>query len=409
MQLTERHVIKKGHPNYAEVDALCFASKNLYNQANYRIRQAFIFQGNYLNYNSIQKQLQGEECYKALPAKVSQQILIVLDRNWKSFFEALKAYEEDPSKFLGHPKLPKYKDKEKGRNLLVYTTQAVSKPGLKKGLIQPSKTNISIPTRVNPLDIAQVRIVPKLNHYVVEVVYEAPKSRNDLDTRIAASCDLGVNNLAAVTFNQPGIQPLLINGRLLKSINQYYNKRSSELQSILGNNKATSHRIQRLATKRNQKVDDYLHKTSRYLINVLVAKGVGILIIGKNDGWKQHTDMGKQNNQNFVSIPHARFIDQLRYKADLAGIHVIVGEESYTSKASFLDNDPIPDYQSDSPKPVFSGRRVKRGMYKAKSGKKLNADVNGSFNIMRKVAPSMLSAEGVEGVVVRPVKVTLAN
>lgn len=161
MQLVLRHIIKRSHQNYAEIDDLCYRAKNLYNQANYRIRQAFIFKGKYLNYYAIQKQLQGEECYKALPAKVSQQILIVLDRNWKSFFEALKAYEENPSKFLARPNLPKYKDKEKGRNLLVYTTQAISKPGLKKGLIQPSKTNISILTRVNPFLIAQVRIVPK--------------------------------------------------------------------------------------------------------------------------------------------------------------------------------------------------------------------------------------------------------
>ena len=414
MQLTERHVIKKTHPNYEQIDKLCFASKNLYNQANYRIRQAFIFEGKYLNYNNIQKQLQTEECYKALPAKVSQQILMVLERNWKSFKEALKVYKENPSTFQGKPKLPKYKDKEKGRNLLVYTTQALSQLGLKKGLIQPSKTEISIPTKIEVSQIAQVRIVPKLDHYVIEVVYNIAVFANTLNQKNVASVDLGVNNLAAVTFNQPGMKPLLINGRPLKSINQYYNKRSAELQAILGSQKATSRRIQRLSTKRNWKIDDYLHKASRYLINALVAQNVGTLIIGKNDGWKQQADMGRQNNQtrvlrtaqpsanslNFVCIPHARFISQLEYKAQLVGIKLIVTEESYTSKASFLDSDVIPDYQQAKAKPKFSGRRVKRGMYKAKSGRKLNADVNGSFNIMLKAAPRML-AEGVEGVVVR--------
>lgn len=176
---------------------------------------------------------------------------------------------------------------------------------------------------------------------------------------------------------------------------------------MLGNDKATSRRIQRLATKRNLIVDDYLHKASRYLINVLVSRGIVTLIIGKNDGWKQEAEMGKRNNQNFVTIPHSRLLSQLQYKAQLAGIKVIVTEESYTSKASFLDGDKIPEYQKDAPKPKFSGRRIKRGMYKAKNGRKLNADVNGSFNIMRKVAPSMLTPEGVEGVVVRPEKVTL--
>ena len=279
MQLTERHVIKKNNPSYVEVDDLCFKSKNLYNQANYRIRQAFIFQQKYLNYNAIQKQLQGEDCYKALPAKVSQQILMVLDNNWKSFYEVMKAYEENPSKFTGRPKLPKYKDKEKGRNLLVYTTQALSLPGLRNGLIQPSKTKLSVRTKVNTTDIAQVRIVPKLDHYVIEVVYNVVENAKQLDASNAASVDLGVNNFAAVTFNQPGIKPMLINGRPLKSINQYYNKRKAELQSILGSEKTTSRRIQHLSTKRNFKVDDYLHKVSRYLINVLVARNVATLIV----------------------------------------------------------------------------------------------------------------------------------
>lgn len=407
MQLTERHVIKRSHQNYDEIDSLCSRSKNLYNQANYRIRQAFISCSSYLNYNTIVKQLQGEECYKALPAKVSQQILMGLDKNWKSFFEALKAYKENRSRFLGCPKLPKYKDKQKGRNLLIYTIQALSRPGLRQGLIQPSKTKISIKTHVAISSIAQVRIVPKLDHYVVEVVYETQVADNTFNQNAVAAVDLGVNNLASVTFNQPGMNPLLINGRPLKSINQYYNKRKSQLQSILSSDKATSRKIQFLSTKRNHKIDDYLHKASRYLIHVLVARKVATLIIGKNDGWKQQASIGRRNNQNFVTIPHDRFINQLKYKAQLAGIKVILTEESYTSKASFLDGDSIPEYCLNAPKPKFSGTRIKRGMYQAKSGKKLNADVNGSFNIMRKVAPRMRRAEGVEGVVVRPVKVTL--
>lgn len=409
MQLTERHVIKKSHLNYAEIDALCFRSKNLYNQANYRLRQAFIFERKYLNYNTIQKQLQSEECYKALPAKVSQQILMVLAQNWQSFFEAMATYNSNPSKFLARPKLPKYKDKVSGRNLLIYTTQALSKPGLKKGLLKPSKTKISMTTKVNCTDIALVRIVPKLDHYVMEVVYNVVEKLEACDPNKVASADLGVNNLVAVTFNQPGIKPLLINGRPLKSINQYYNREKGKLQSLLGRENATSKKIKGLSTKRNHKVVDYLHKASRYLINALLFRGIGTLIIGKNVGWKQSAEMGKQNNQNFVNIPHAKFIEQLQYKAALVGIKVIVTEESYTSKASFLDNDLIPSYQQEFSNYKFSGRRIKRGMYKASSGRKLNADVNGSYNIMRKAVPSMSFTEGIEGVVVRPVRVTPAK
>lgn len=408
MQLVERHVIKRSNGNYAEVDDLCFKSKNLYNQGNYRIRQAFIFEGRYINYETLDKQLQQEECYKALPAKVAQQVLRTLDKNWKSFFEAMKEYKENPSKFLGCPKLPKYKDKEKGRNLLIYTIQALSKPALRKGLIKPSKTRIAIPTLVNREDIAQVRIVPKLDHYVLEVVYNVKEMSASVKPEMVAAADLGVNNLAAITFNQPGMAPLLINGRPLKSIHQYYNKKKAELQAILGAHKATSRRIQALSTKRNHRVDDYLHKASRYLINVLLERGIGTLVIGQNEGWKQECKIGKQNNQNFVSIPHTRFIEQLQYKAARVGITVIVTEESYTSLASFLDNDPIPKYQPNV-KHKFSGRRIERGIYKAKNGSKLNADINGSFNIMRKAVPSMSLTEGVEGVVVRPVRVTPAK
>ncbi len=346
---------------------------------------------------------------KALPAKVSQQILMLLDRNWQSFFEAMSTYNSEPSKFLARPKLPKYKDKKKGRNLLIYTTQALSKTGLKKGLIQPSKTKLSMTTKVKFVDIAQVRIVPKLDHYVLEVVYNVVEKLEACDPNKVASADLGVNNLAAVTFNQPGLKPLLINGRPLKSINQYYNRKKAKLQSALGRENATSNQIKILSTKRNHKVDDYLHKASRYLINVLLFRGIGTLIIGKNVGWKQSTEIGKHHNQNFVSIPHARFIEQLQYKAALVGIKVIVTEESYTSLASFLDDDVIPNYQQGFSNYKFSGRRIKRGMYKSKSGRQLNADVNGAYNIMRKAVPSMSLTEGIEGVVVRPVRVTPAK
>ncbi|HZO71429.1 MAG TPA: transposase [Ktedonobacteraceae bacterium] len=398
MHLVEQHIIDRKDPRFAAIDAAAFASKNLYNAANYEYRQAFIHQGVYLTYNEVQKRMQSHEAYKALPAKVSQQILMVLDRNWKSFREGLAAYKEDPSKFTGRPQLPKYKDKTKGRNLLVYTLQALrggqSKHGI-QGLIQPSGLPITISTKQRHID--QVRIVPRNGFYVIEVVYEHEQPKSAVDPAFYAGIDIGMDNLAALTSNQPGYVPVLVNGRPVKSINQYYNKRRAELQSKLGH-PGTTKRMERMTNKRNRRIDHYLHTASRWIVDDLVAHGIGTLVIGKNDGWKQEANMGKRTNQNFVPIPHARFISMLIYKAELVGIHVILTEESYTSKASFLDRDEMPVYDpKQSEKPTFSGKRIKRGLYRAADGTLINADCNGSGNIIRKVAPDAFQqAEGVE-------------
>jgi putative transposase len=405
MQLVERHVIKPRHPHYQEIDNLCLLSKNLYNYANYLVRQSFIHENTYLNYLTIQKQLQDTEVYQALPSKVSQQVLMGLDKNWQSFFAAMAEWRENPKKFLGRPKLPKYKDKEKGRNLLTYTSQAISKKALKKGVIKLSKSSIAAKTNIS--DVKQVRVIPKLDHYVIEVVYEVEASNQQKDPYRIASIDIGLDNLAAVTFNQAGIKPLLINGKPLKSINQYFNKRKAQMQSKLG--KFSSKRLKKLCSKRNFKVDDYLHKASRLIVNILDTNQIGILIIGKNDNWKQEINIGRQNNKNFVQVPHARFIQMLKYKAELLGICVMEQEESYTSQASFLDLDAIPVHSPENKiKHKFSGTRVKRGLYKSRSGKRFNADINGSYNIMRKAIPTAFS-NGIEGAVVHPVRLIPAK
>src|SRR6266581_1962394 len=231
MQLVEQHVIDKHGPRYSVIDEAAFKSKNLYNAANYEIRQAFIHEGKYLNYNEIDKRMQQHEAYKALPAKVSQQILMVLDRNWTSFREARKAYEEDPSKFTGRPKLPKYKHKTEGRNILVYTIQAISKKGLKYGLIQPSMLPITVKTKQKNID--QVRIVPRNGYYVVEVIYTKEPVQANVDPSFCVGIDLGVTNLAAIASNREGFVPRLVNGRLIKAWNQWYNKRMKELKKRL--------------------------------------------------------------------------------------------------------------------------------------------------------------------------------
>jgi putative transposase len=413
MQLVEQHVISRRDPRYGVIDEAAFRSKNLYNAANYEYRQAFIHEGRYLNYNEVQKRMQSHEAYKALPAKVSQQIVMVLDKNWKGFREALKAYYEDSSKFLGRPKLPKYKHKVDGRNILVYTIQAISrgKDGLKCGIIKPSLLAIEVKTQHK--DVAQVRIVPRKGFYLVEVVYEQEPKPTAVDPSLMAGVDLGLNNLVALTSNKPGFVPVVVNGRGLKSCNQFYNKRRAQLQKSLGHPGSTP-RMEKLTNKRNRRVDHDLHTISRFVIELLVAEGIGTLVIGKNDGWKQEANMGKRNNQQFVQLPHARFISMLTYKAELAGITVKLTEESYTSKASFLDRDPLPTRKAGGEKHTFSGKRIKRGLYRASDGRVVNADINGASNIVRKVAPNAFGPEGVEDgecrvhlLVVHPVRIVI--
>ncbi|MEG3848263.1 transposase [Microcoleus sp. herbarium19] len=412
-------MIKSTEHRFAQIDELAFQSKNLYNAANYVIRQSFIYGWGYVNYNEMNRLMKSHEAYKALPAKVSQQILMVLDKNWKSFFEAVKAYKADSSKFTGSPKLPKYKDKTKGRNLLVYTIQAISSKQLKKGIIKLSGTELSIKTQVNPNQICQVRLVPKCDSYVIDVIYDACTEPFDCDqdqlrrsepestlgnANSLASIDLGLDNLVALTSNQPGFIPLLINGRPLKSINQFYNKRKYRLQSQLKGNRQTSPRIQRLTRCRNQKVDNYLHHASRVIVAILNTKQIGTLVIGKNAQWKTEIDLGKQTNQNFLSIPHSRLIEMLEYKARLVGITVIVQEESYTSRANFVGLDPIPVYGKTEKEPMFTGKRIKRGLYKTSTGRLINSDINASYNILRKAIPNAFS-DGIGSCVVQPRRV----
>ncbi len=406
MQLVEQHVINRNDPRYAVIDAAAFASKNLYNAALYEIRQAFIHEGTYLDYHEMDKRMQSHEAYKVLPAKVSQQVLMLLDTNWrKGFKEARTAYEEDPSKFTGRPRLPKYKHKLEGRNILVYTIQAISQKGLKHGLIQPSQLPISVKTKQK--DIDQVRIVPRNGYYVVEVIYGKEPLQANVDPSFCVGIDLGVTNLAAIASNREGFVPRLVNSPL-KAWNQWYNKRVKELKKLLPkeDRERVTKQMEQITNTRNRQINHYLHTASKRIIDFLVEEGVGTIIIGKNPLWKQEVNKGRHNNQNFVSIPHARFIEMLTYKATLVGIQVEVTEESYTSKASFLDLDPLPTYKpNDEEEHIFSGKRIGRRnrLYRTKDGRKICADVNGAYNILRKRRPDAFSeAKGVAAYVVQP-------
>jgi putative transposase len=394
-------------PRFTAIDRAAFASKNLYNAANYLVSQSFIKECIYLNYQEMHRRMKDDDAYKALPAKVAQWVLRILDQNWQSFFAARAAWQEDPSQFLGRPKLPGYKEKQHGRNLLLYTIQALSIPALRRGLICPSMLGIVVQTKQT--NVQQVRIIPRprSGFYVVEVIYAREPQPAAVDLALHAGVDIGLNNLATIASDKAGFVPRIVNGRPVKPINQFYNKRRAQLQSRLGTvaTAGTSKRLERLTIKRTRRIDHYLHSASRRIIDLLVAEGIGTLVIGKNPNWKQVANMGRRTNRNFVSVPHARFVQMLTCKAELVGIQVIVTEESYTSKAGFLDADPLPIFDPQQPPPAFRGRRVKRGLYRAADGRHLNADVNGAYNIIRKVAPDAF-AQGSRGCVVHPVRLT---
>ncbi|MFZ4813289.1 MAG: RNA-guided endonuclease InsQ/TnpB family protein [Phototrophicaceae bacterium] len=400
MQLVERHILDKSDPRWKVIDEAAWFSKNLYNAANYLVRQSYIAGQGYLNYNAIEKRFKQKDLLadQQLPMKVVQQVLQQLDHDWQAYFAALEAWKAQPEKFQGKPRLPKYKDKEQGRNLLVYTAQAISNVALRRGFVKPSGLAIRIKTAQREVD--QVRIVPRNRHYVVEVIYSIETQAAQVNPDHVLAVDLGVDNLAALASNQPGFVPLLVNGKPLKSINQGYNKALARLKSALPAGQRTSQRIQRLTHKRNCRMDAYLHLASRRIIDAMIDTGIGTLVIGKNDGWKQNVHLGSRTNQHFVQIPHARFIEMLTYKAQWVGIAVITREESYTSKCSFLDLEPI------GKQGQYAGKRIKRGVFRASNGRQINADVNGAYNILRKVIPNAFG-NGIGGAVVHPLRLRL--
>jgi IS605 OrfB family transposase len=300
---------------------------------------------------------------------------------------------------LGKPKLPNYKHKKSGRNLICYNYQAISKKLLKQGYINPSLTNIKIKTKQT--SICEVRIIPKNGCYLIEVVYfrDCVKDLNCAAYERVAGIDIGISNLATVTSNLDSFRPFIVCGKAIKSTNQYFNKYKAKLHSLLPTGKYKSRRIDRLTLKRNNKVDYYLHTASRFIVNQLVSHQITDLIIGKNDNWKQSVNLGAKTNQSFTSIPHAKFIEQLIYKCQLLGIKVHTVNESYTSKCSFIDLEPIKKHET------YLGKRVYRGLFKSSSGKTYNCDINGSLNCIRKVVgDSLFKGKLIERLVVSPVR-----
>ena len=378
MNLTEIHQIRPNHKLYSICDELCFKSKNLYNAALFEFRQSFFDKEldtlTWQNINRIFNQ-SNQFDYRELPSKVSNTVLKKLGNNISSFWSLIKK-----SDYKQKVRLPKYLHKTDGRFIVEFNKQTFSNKRDEDNnlIICKSSLDLRIPTKVEKPQ--QVRIIPKVGCYVIEVVYGVEENRLKQNQRVAA-IDLGLNNLAAVVTND-GDNPILISGRKIKSINQYYNKMTSKKQALLPYNVFTSKSLDRLWLKRNNKISYEIHKITKFLANYFDERDVSKVIIGNNSGWKNGINIGKRNNQNFVNIPYTKFINQLTYKCKSLGITVIVREESYTSKASFLDYDEIPNYKEGA-KHKFSGKRIKRGLYRSTT-RKINADVNGAYNTMVK-------------------------
>lgn len=397
----ERHFINKNNKNYKLIDELCYKSKNIYNYANYIIRQEFIDNNSWIRFYDLCKIIKDSEPYKELGSNVGQQTLKVLDKNWKSFFVAIKDWNNHPQKYLGKPKLPNYLKKD-GRFILGITN---NKYCIEDGYIRFSwkpliPLNNKYKTKINGRPI-QIRFIPKGNLYVMELVYEIEVPEPTSNSNRIIGIDIGINNLATVG-NNARLQPFIINGKPLKSMNQYYNKKKSKLQSELKtkHNKDWSNKLQQLTQKRSNKIDDYMHNASRFIIDYCIRNNFDTIVIGKNKNWKQGSKLYDIANQNFTQIPFESLIYKIQYKAENIGIKVIITEESYTSGTSFLDDElPIKENYNKS-------RRITRGLFKNSNNRLINADLNASYQIIKKVFPNAF-ANGIEGVGLHPVRVDI--
>ena len=369
LQLTQQIVVSNKSNKFAQLDELCFLSKNIYNVALYHIRQYYKETNKYLSYNKLTKILSDSNNidYRAIPyAQSAQQVLRQVDKQYKAFYASIKSKKMQDKKV----RLPKYKDKENGRNIFVYTNQCAK---VSNRIVYLKTKQGTLSFNIVADNIQQVRLVPKGNHIIVEIIYNVEYKLKEDNNRYA-SIDLGLDNLCTLASNVA--QSIIVNGKPLKSINHHYNKTKAILQSKLSNNKHTSKRINRLTLRRNRKIKDYMHKVSRKIVDYMEANSLNTLFVGKNVGWKDSINLGKTNNQNFVSIPYNMLIQMLEYKCKLAGINIVIVNESYTSKCSFLDGEKIQKHD------IYKGKRVKRGLFISSKGIKINADINGSLNIM---------------------------
>lgn len=384
---------------------LCHYSKNLWNEANYIIRQEFINNHKWIRYYEMDKLMQISDNYKSLNSSSAQQILRILDTSWKSFFMSIKKYTKHPEKFLGRPKLPGYKEKD-GEAMLIFTNQQFK---IKDHYLTfTKKLSLKIKTRLgNGAELNQVRIIPKGIGYICEIVYEKQSEEGEINKRWYArrinknriiGIDYGVANIVTIA-NNIGLTPIVIkdDGIGIKSINQFYNKKKAELQSIYDKQGIKyGTKMSHLNDKRNRKIKDVIHKISRYIIDYCVEHNIGTICIGHNKNWKQNINFGKKTNQKFVTIPYNILTKMLQYKSTEKGIEVKMSEEDHTSKCSFIDMESIEHHDK------YLGKRFTRGLFRSEKGIIINADVNGAYNIIRRSEPNAF-ANGVGGCGLHPI------
>lgn len=416
MYLTVKQQVKHlSKEDYITIRELCHTAKNLANEAIYNVRQHYFTEGEFLKYEKNYTLLKNSPNYKALNSNMAQQILKEVDGSFQSFFGLLKLVKQGKYAFTDC-KLPHYLPKDG------YTTLIIGFVRLKGNqLILPfsnsfKKTHKSVEITIPPIlldkTIKEIRIIPKANarFFEIQYIYEAECIQRNLNTNNALALDLGINNLVTAVSNSG--QSFIIDGKRLKSINQWFNKENARLQSIKDKqhfSRKPTNRQKAVARNRNNKVNDYMNKTVRRVIDYCIINNIGTLVVGYNETFQHNSHIGKQNNQNFVNIPYGQLRNKLEYLCKLNDIVFVKQEESYTSKSSFWDRDDLPVYNADNPKEYpFSGRRLHRGLYKTASGKTINADVNGALNIMRKSSVVDMNILYSRGEVDTPIRIRIA-
>ncbi|WMT51209.1 MAG: transposase [Ferroplasma sp.] len=384
------------------VSKMCHTSKNLFNQANYILRKQFFSKEKMSSYKTLAKEfakpsdIEDNNNFQKLPAQTAQWTINKVRDSWNSFFKALKSYKKNPELFTGVPKPPKYKHKD-WEFILIFTNQQCH---IDNGIIKfPKIMDLEVETGLdNNIDLREVRVIPSGVGYNVEIVYSKEISDfNEVSANRILGIDVGVRNIITIgnSISEKGIA---VKGGVLKSINQYFNKELARLKSVNDRqrkNKENTKRINRLYLTSNRKIRDIMHKISNAVIIYARTNEIDTIVIGHNSGWKQDVDMGKKNNQDFVQIPFNMLINQIYYKGQEYGINVIKQEESYTSKCSFLDNESIGKHET------YLGKRIKRGVFMSANGILMHADLQASYNIIKKAITEAF-ANGIEGIGLYP-------
>ena len=416
MYLTVKQQVKHlSKEDYRSIKELCHVAKNLANEAIYNVRQYYFTEGKFLKYEKNYTLLKNSPNYKALNSNMAQQILKEVDGSFKSFFGLLKLAKQGKYAFKDC-KLPHYLPKDGYATLVIGFVRLNGNKLILPFSNSFKKTHKSIELTIPPVlidkNVKEIRILPKANarFFEIQYIYEAECIQRNLNKQNALALDLGINNLVTAVSNTG--RSFIIDGRRLKSINQWFNKENARLQSIKDKQrfgKNTTNRQKAISRDRNNKVNDYMNKAARKVIDYCIINDIGTLVAGYNVTFQKSSHIGKQNNQNFVNIPYGHLRDKLSYLCELNGIDYIEQEESYTSKASFWDKDEIPVYNNDNPKEYeFSGNRVHRGLYRTANGKVFNADINGALNIMRKSSVVDMNILYSRGEVDTPVRIRIA-